>query len=150
MRPRERALPPSQQMLAPPAPSGSASSAQPKSRGNQNNRKAKARGKGSSGKKTESNSSGKSFQQIMDMGPQKPFPLFVPGHRQICWKFQKCQCNDASVCKRKHNCTGCNTEGKPYDSCHCRRSTDAPVFLFLMVDSQRTTVRLPSVSIPTQ
>ena len=31
-----------------------------------------------------------------------------------------------------------------------RRSTDALVFLFLMVHSQRTTVRLPSVSIPTQ
>ena len=70
MRPRQRALPPSQQMLALPAPSGSGSSAQPK-----NNRKAKgARGKGNAGKKSESKSSGKgcilSFEQIMDMGPQ--------------------------------------------------------------------------------
>ena len=123
MRPR-RALQPSQQMLALPAPSGSASSAQPKSSGARNNRKAKgAGGKGSSGKKTESTSSGKSFQQIMDMGPQKAFLLFLfPGHRQICWKLQKHQCSDASVCKRKHNCIGCNTEGKPYDSCRCLQS----------------------------
>ena len=55
MRPRQRALPSSQQMLALPAPSGSGSSAQPKSRGAQNNRKVKgSRGKGNAGKKSES------------------------------------------------------------------------------------------------
>ena len=123
MRSRQRALPPSQQMLVLPAPSGSGSSAQPKSRGAHNTRKAKgARGKGNAGKKSESKGSGKggilSLEQIMDMGPQKSFPLFVQGHKQICWKFQKGQCNDASVCQRKHNCIGCNTEGKPYNFCH--------------------------------
>ena len=41
---------------------------------------------------------------------------------QICWKFQKGQCNDSVVCKRKHNCIGCNTDGKPYNFCHCLQS----------------------------
>ena len=55
MRPRQRALPQSQQMLALPAPQASSSSAQPKSRRTRNSRKAKgAGGKGSAGKKSES------------------------------------------------------------------------------------------------
>ena len=63
-----------------------------------------------------------SFEQIMDLGPQKSFPLFHPLHREMCSKNQKGQCDDASVCKRKHSCIGCGAEGKPYNFCHCQQA----------------------------
>ena len=130
MRPRQRALPPSQQMLALPTSQTSSSSgpaARPKSRGSQNSRKAKgAGGKGRAGKKAEGKGTGRggvmSFEQIMDLGGAIAFPLFHESYKQICWRFQKGQCDDSAVCKRKHNCIGCNTEGKPYNFCHCFQS----------------------------
>ena len=55
----------------------------------------------------------------MDMGTSKASPLFHSAHREMCFKFQTGECNDASVCKRRHCSIGCGTEGKPYNFCHC-------------------------------
>ena len=63
-----------------------------------------------------------SFGQIMDMGQMKAVALFHPSHREMCFRYQNEQCNDASVCKRKYCCIGCGTEGKPYNFCHFLQS----------------------------
>ena len=109
MHPRQRALPQSRKMLALPTPASSSSQSKGSARGNCNNSKWKSgRGKGAAGGK----GTGKggravmSFEQIMDMGAMKAFPLFHPSHRELCFKYQKGQRNDASLCKQKHCCIG--------------------------------------------
>ena len=64
-----------------------------------------------------------SFERIMDtLGQTKAFSMFHASHKEMCFEFQKGECNDASVCGRKHSCVGCGAEGKPYNFCHCLQS----------------------------
>ena len=127
MRSRQRALP-QPKMLALPA-SASSSSQPMVLTASQNKRKQRAgRGKGSKGKGSGGKSSGKgkgvmSFEKIMDtLGQNQAFAMFHPSHKEMCFKFQKGMCMDASVCGRKHSCVGCGAEGKPYNFRHCLQS----------------------------
>ena len=64
-----------------------------------------------------------SFERIMDtLGQTQAFAMFHPAHKEMRFKFQKGECNNASVCGRKHSCVGCGAEGKPYNFCHCLQS----------------------------
>ena len=110
----QRALPASQQMLAPPA-----SSSQPK--GKAKGQKGKGKGKNKGGKTQSSNSSTfqgfRNFQALYKIG-WSARKLFA---KDTCWKFQSNLCQD-SGCTRKHVCVGCG-KAVPYDSCGCLESS---------------------------
>ena len=64
-----------------------------------------------------------SFEKIMDtLFQTEAFSMFHPSHKEMCFKFQKGECNNASTCGRKHSCVGCGAEGKPRNFCHCLQS----------------------------
>ena len=86
MRPRQRALPQSQKVLALPAlPGASSQVPQSKGRGGQNNRKREGgRGKGGAGGKGAGK--GMSLEKMMDLGSKKVFPLFHARRTTAWWR----------------------------------------------------------------
>ena len=116
MRPKQRALPQSQKMLALPAPASSSS--QPKGSGRKSHNDSQQRNrrdKGAAGGKGSGKGEGvMSFEMIMDtLGQTKAFSMFHSSQKEMCFKFQKGECNNFSTCARKHSCVGCGAKGKP-------------------------------------